>query len=164
MDAGTIPDAEQKLLDTMPSGRLNPISSFPSCTLVIISFHIFKCVEPLNFIVFGLSYPNHIAAGEGKVDIDIGSTCTVHSASNPGYVPEPVIDSEIPIGGDYPEENENNNNNENQNSTTNENPNTTVPDYLNIPQEPTQPEPPPPVSETEPPPVAIDSMAPIGSE
>ncbi len=107
---------------------------------------------------------NKAAAGEGKVDIDIGSTCTVHSASNPGYVPEPVIDSEIPIGGDYPEENENNNNNENQNSTTNENPNTTVPDYLNIPQEPTQPEPPPPVSETEPPPVAIDSMAPIGSE
>lgn len=109
---------------------------------------------------------NKAAAGEGKVDIDIGSTCAVHSASNPGYVPEPVVDSDIPIGGDYPEENEDDNNNENQNNTTNENTNTTIPDYLNIPQEPTQPEPPPtpPVSESQPPPVAIDSIAPIGSE
>ena len=29
---------------------------------------------------------NKAAAGEGKVDIDIHSTCTAHSASHPGYV------------------------------------------------------------------------------
>lgn len=39
-----------------------------------------------------------------KVDIDIHSTCTEHSATNPGYVPEQEVDSEIPIGGEYPEE------------------------------------------------------------
>ncbi len=110
---------------------------------------------------------NKATGADGKVDIDIHSTCTVHSASNPGFVkpkPQPKPDSDIPIGGDYPEQNSTENNNENDNNTVPDNNTTTAP---TVP-EPTVPEPtPPPVAEPEPEPapvVGIDSMAPIGSE
>ena len=67
---------------------------------------------------------------DNKVDIDIHSTCTVHSASNPGYVPEQEVDSEIPIGGEYPEEiTEGTTPEETTPSTDNQNPNT-VPDTI----------------------------------
>ena len=108
------------------------------------------------------------AVGDGKVDIDIHSTCTVHSASHPGYTPKPKpkpiqkVDSEVPIGAEYPEEN-------NQNSTTtNEETNTPTPEPTpsTVP-EPTVPEPveQTPVVEPEPqPPIGSDTTVPIGSE
>ena len=99
------------------------------------------------------------AAGEGKVDIDIHSTCTAHSASHPGYVvqkpkPKQPVDSEVPIGADYPSESTNE-------TTTPEAPAETTP-----PQEPVaEPEPPTaPVTEPEPPPSVPDVTEPIGAE
>lgn len=102
------------------------------------------------------------AVGEGKVDIDIHSTCTAHSASHPGYVvqkpkpkPKQPVDSEVPIGADYPTEN-----------TTETSPPQSEPAETTTPEPVvTEPEPPAaPVTEPEPPPSVPDSTEPIGSE
>lgn len=104
------------------------------------------------------------AVGEGKVDIDIHSTCTMHSASNPGYVPKPKpqkVDSDIPIGGEYPEQN----NESNTTTTTTEN--TTTPTTPSTPEESTPTPTPEPAPVVEPEPTTSsggDMSVPIGAE